>query len=162
MKHRAPEDCFNYSDRSDFQSRCGNNAVSVSSLCEASVLGRNPVGWPWLSQSQSWITAQNGCKINWMEQCGRMYVCLCVHTARLHVTVHKRMILQNCSMCMHLSFLCVRACVCLHVSACVCVNPIQSPMGIIRASFTVQEKGLCHKSQLAILLMWNMGTHGYE
>lgn len=158
MKHRAPEGCFNYSDRSDFQSRCGNNAVSVSSLCEASVLGRNPVGWPWLSQSQRWITAQNGCKINWMEQCGRIYVCLCVHTAWLHVTFHKRMILQNCSMCMHLSFLCVHACVCLREYVW---TPFRAPWES-SALHSLCRKRLCHKSQLAILLLWNLGTHGYE
>lgn len=30
-------------------SRCENNAASVCLLCESSVLGKDPVGWPWLS-----------------------------------------------------------------------------------------------------------------
>lgn len=38
---------------SHLQSRCEKNTASVHSLCESSVLGKDPVGWPWLSQAST-------------------------------------------------------------------------------------------------------------
>lgn len=45
------------------QSRCEYNAASVCLLCESSVLGTDPVGWPWLRWAP---TLDNG--PGWMQE----------------------------------------------------------------------------------------------
>ncbi len=81
-QHHSPQHVIKRSHLAHLQSRCENNAASVCSLCESSVLGIDPVGWPWLSWPWLWITAQDGCRNDWEEpqssECGRMYVCVCV------------------------------------------------------------------------------------
>lgn len=56
-QHRGLQHVIKCSHLAHLQSRCENNAASVSSLCESSVLGTDPVGWPWLSWA---LTLDNG------------------------------------------------------------------------------------------------------